>query len=197
MTKKRYFIDAEFNEKPCTIELISIAVVDQDGHKCYAVSSEYDYSKTTHWVREHVIQPIYNQYLQQCSTDVRFQTDEFALEPIETFHKTYGKTRSDIGKEVLVFVRETSTKDDSIEFWGYYSSYDWVVFCWLFGRMIDLPEGFPMFCRDIKQTMTMLGLEPGENGLPEPIETHNCLDDALWNLATFEAISKAYVFLDK
>lgn len=34
---------------------------------------------------------------------------------------------------------------------GYYSSYDHVVFCWLFGKMKDLPKGFPMFTFDLKQ----------------------------------------------
>lgn len=38
------------------------------------------------------------------------------------------------------------------EFYAWYADYDWVVFCSLFGRMIDLPKGFPMYCRDIKQT---------------------------------------------
>ena len=30
---------------------------------------------------------------------------------------------------------------DSPEFWGYFADYDWVLFCWLFGRMVDLPKG--------------------------------------------------------
>lgn len=38
-------------------------------------------------------------------------------------------------------------------FYGYYCDYDWVVFCWLFGRMIDLPSGFPMYCIDLKQEL--------------------------------------------
>ena len=37
------------------------------------------------------------------------------------------------------------------QFYGYYADYDWVVFCWLFGKMIDLPKGFPMYCNDLKQ----------------------------------------------
>lgn len=38
------------------------------------------------------------------------------------------------------------------EFYGYYSSYDHVVICCLFGKMIDLPKGFPMHTIDLKQT---------------------------------------------
>lgn len=39
------------------------------------------------------------------------------------------------------------------ELYGYFSDYDWVLFCSLFGRMIELPKGFPMYCRDLKQTL--------------------------------------------
>ena len=37
------------------------------------------------------------------------------------------------------------------QFYGYYADYDWVVFCWLFGKMIDLPSGFPYYCKDLIQ----------------------------------------------
>ncbi len=37
------------------------------------------------------------------------------------------------------------------EIYGYYADYDWVLLCSLFGRMIDLPKGFPMYCIDLKQ----------------------------------------------
>lgn len=37
------------------------------------------------------------------------------------------------------------------EFYTYYGAYDHVVFCWLFGKMIDLPKGFPMYSKDLKQ----------------------------------------------
>lgn len=36
-------------------------------------------------------------------------------------------------------------------FYGYYTDYDWVVFCWLFGNMMNLPKGFPKYCRDLQQ----------------------------------------------
>ena len=89
-------------------------------------------------------------------------------------------------------------------FYGYYSDYDWVVFCWLFGKMIDLPKGFPMYCIDLKQildeklsTSTKLGKDvyqskTGDLGnlyiditkhknYPKQINEHNALADAKWN----------------
>lgn len=38
-------------------------------------------------------------------------------------------------------------------FYAYFADYDWVAFCWLFGKMMDLPKGFPMYTRDLKQML--------------------------------------------
>lgn len=88
------------------------------------------------------------------------------------------------------------------EFYGYYCDYDWVVFCSLFGRMIDLPKGFPMFCIDLKQIMdekamtlnqgwatpldqvTMeqrLKLMKSYRDFPVQKNEHDALADAQWN----------------
>lgn len=86
---------------------------------------------------------------------------------------------------------------NDIKFYAYYADYDWVVFCWIFGKMIDLPSGFPMYCRDLKQIMdekaeSYLDNQKTEvkhviNGwkrftdFPTQFNLHNALEDALWN----------------
>lgn len=73
--------------------------------------------------------------------------------------------------------------DTKPEFWGYYADYDWVVFCQLFGAMIDLPKGWPMYCRDIKQLCD----SAGNPRLPKQTSTeHNALNDARWNKQAWE-----------
>lgn len=77
--------------------------------------------------------------------------------------EAYGKSNKQIAKEILEFVADIglkakSTLEDRIEldkpmFYGYYADYDWVVFCWLFGKMIDMPRGFPWYCVDLKQIL--------------------------------------------
>lgn len=71
------------------------------------------------------------------------------------------------------------------EFWAYYADYDWVALCRLFGRMIDLPTGWPMFCLDIKQEAHRLGIE--RIGIPQEQE-HHALADARWNRRAWEAL---------
>lgn len=74
------------------------------------------------------------------------------------------------------------------EFWGYYADYDWVVLCQLFGTMMDLPKGWPMYCRDIKQLCDSLG----DPKLPEQGKgEHHALADALWNKSAYEFLMTA------
>jgi hypothetical protein len=70
------------------------------------------------------------------------------------------------------------------EFWAYYADYDWVTLCQLYGRMIDLPKGWPMYCRDMKQVLDAYDF----GTLPEqPTNEHCAIEDArwLWNVYNF------------
>jgi hypothetical protein len=76
-----------------------------------------------------------------------------------------------IREEIMAFVGENP------EFWAYYADYDWVVLCQLYGTMMQLPKGWPMFCRDVKQLADSLG----DPKLPPQLsQEHNALRDAEW-----------------
>lgn len=91
------------------------------------------------------------------------------------------KSRATIAREILEFVGPNP------EFWAYFASYDWVALCQLYGRMVDLPKGWPMFCRDLQQ----LRVEKNIQELP-PNEgnAHNALDDAIWTKKAYEYVMK-------
>lgn len=82
--------------------------------------------------------------------------------------------RAEIAKRVQAFLGEAPT------IWAYYASFDWVVFAWLFGKMIDLPKGYPMFPMDLQQWWIQLGRPPIKPA--KPTSAHNALEDAKWNL---------------
>ena len=52
----KYWIDTEFIEHPWSIELISIALVAEDGREFYAESSEVDWSRASQWTL-HTVKP--------------------------------------------------------------------------------------------------------------------------------------------
>lgn len=74
------------------------------------------------------------------------------------------------------------------EFWAYYADYDWVALCQLFGAMVDLPPGWPRYCRDVKQMCADLG----DPDLPEQgAVEHHALTDALWVRGAWEFLTRA------
>lgn len=90
------------------------------------------------------------------------------------------KPRDVIAREIVGFA------GDDPEFWAYYADYDWVALCQLYGTMMQLPDGWPMFCRDVKQRCVDLG----NPKLPEQISTeHHALADAVWTKEAWEFLN--------
>lgn len=90
------------------------------------------------------------------------------------------KPRQQIAKEIREFAGE------NLEFWAYYADYDWVALCQLYGTMMDLPKGWPMFCRDLIQ----LCKDKGKPKLPEQTTTeHHALADAIWTKEAWEYLA--------
>lgn len=63
------------------------------------------------------------------------------------------------------------------EIWAYYADYDWVALCQLYGRMVDLPPGWPKYCLDVKQLAWSLG---NPQLPPQVTAEHDALQDAIW-----------------
>lgn len=70
--------------------------------------------------------------------------------------------------------------DDRPEFWSWCSAYDWVMVCQLYGTMMDKPDGWPSYCRDLQQELDRHGFT--DDQLPaHPGDSHNALADARWH----------------
>jgi hypothetical protein len=154
------FIDSEFEEDGETIMPISLALVKPDKRHLY-IEFDFDVPRAQRnaFVRDNVLPHLRN--------DVRL-------------------TRAQARDEVLGFVGWSGHRNDT-EFWGYYADYDWVLMAQLFGRMVDLPPNYPMFCMDLQQWWVQLGrpegVKPGK-----PKKAHDALEDALWNLRFYNAL---------
>jgi len=195
----KYYLDTEFIEgfhKPLFgkrrhfIDLISIGIVCEDGREYHAISRDYNYKDADKWVKENVIEPL---YLNTVHGDMRNQLH------ISNFNKLKGKPNSVIAFELKHFLKPwmlTPTmyheKNRDIELYAYFADYDWVAFCSLFGRMIDLPPGLPMYCRDLKQMMDDRGLSEDwkQSACPDPVGQHDALVDAKWNMKLHNCILK-------
>lgn len=201
----KYFLDTEFIErfhKPLfgkprhVIDLISIGIVADDGRTYSAISNEYRYKDASPWVQENVIRPLYRQTV---------KGDAKNTFSARNFHYYYGKSNAQIAQEIIQFCNPNNVHDHTgvprHEFYGYYCDYDWVLLCSLFGTMMSLPNGWPMYCRDLKQSLdefTMKLMKPGElldlavarvrqwENFPQNAGEHDALSDAKWNLHLYE-----------
>jgi hypothetical protein len=151
----RYWYDCEFLDDGRTIDLISIGIVAEDGRELYLESADFDKGKANQWVRENV-------FPQLKGGEYRWPLRSIKVTLLDFFDiEDYGEP----------------------ELWGYYSAYDHVAFCQIFGTMMDLPKGYPMYTRDIKQWCDALGNpRMPEQGKGE----HNALADARWNKLAWE-----------
>ena len=166
-----YFLDTEFMEDCKTVDLLSLALVYEDGRELYLENESADFSKANDWVKANVIPQLWRASRRKLGN---------------AFIRDGGKgglfKRDELASEVQRFIGA----DEKPRFWGYYADYDWVAFCQLFGKMIDLPKGFPMYCLDLKQ----LAFHLGNPELPKQTTEHHALLDARWNKEAFEFLKQ-------
>jgi hypothetical protein len=134
----------------------------------------------TYWIRENVLLPIYKQNVGgDARNHIDFsykgmklllnkigKTNKQILEEVKDFISL--KSLLDFGKDSILGLYGMSSEMRATfdgrmeyikmnwgepEFYGYFADYDWVNFCWLFGKMNELPDSFPKYCKDLKQML--------------------------------------------
>lgn len=126
----KYFYDTEFHEDGTTIDLISIGIVAEDGREYYAVNDGADWAR----IRKH------EWLMANVFPQLPFSGD--------------WKPKAQIRDEVAAFLLAGSPP----ELWAYFCAYDHVVLAQLFGTMMDLPEGIPMFTNDVRSLVDWAGV---------------------------------------
>lgn len=133
-----------------------------------------------------------------CSMGSAYSTMDKTIASIMYFSELDSEVQKTIEDKKLIHVF-----NEKPEFYAYYADYDWVVFCWLFGKMMDLPSGFPMYCKDLKQDFDFYNenfkkrkklnavgnIHKSINELKDfkdfpkqdPSKSHNAIEDARWN----------------
>lgn len=204
----KIWYDAEFLEDGRTIELISIGMVREDGRTLYAINDEmlrpargisnrpgdlYARVCGHDWLMRNVVPHL--PLISRDGRELTYKTQSptggafFTLDPE---HPAVLPRRL-IRAQVRQFVLEVQNP----ELWSWYSSYDHVVLCQLFGKMIDLPDGFPMNTNDV---MTLATLAGGRQ-VDEPKQltiAHDAIADAwhhrdLWTFYTQRLAEQASV----
>lgn len=184
----RYWYDTEFIDDGRTIDLVSIGIVAEDGREFYGVSVEFDQIRLLHndWLRQNVWPHLPIKHCPPGRRCLRCGGDGTGVGHLDVDDPAV-RHRSQLARAVRDFLLPDDAADgDRVELWADYAAYDHVALAQLFGPMIDLPQGIPMWTRDIQQRAADLGVTE----LPQQTEgLHNALADA-------RHCRKRWVFLD-
>lgn len=162
----KIFYDTEFIENGQTIDLISIGMVAEDGRELYLVNREVSLDRiATHdWLVSNVV------------PSLPLSRDEHGVLTWNTLHSDWQHATNKAG--IAHLVKRFVLAEPDPQLWAWYGAYDHVALCQLFGTMMYLPSGFPMWTNDLKQECVRLG----DPNLPEqPDGVHNALADARHN----------------
>lgn len=182
----RYFYDTEFIERGPAhpIDLVSIGIVTEDGREFYAVSAEFNQAKllANPWLFENVWPSL-------PTTEPRQYRDRRPAHGLLDLDHPDVRSRAQIARAVRSFVlREDPDQLPHVELWADYGAYDHVALCQLFGSMVDLPAGMPMFTHDFQQEAARRGVK--DSALPQQASGHhNALADARHLKAKFDALA--------
>jgi hypothetical protein len=166
-----YCYDTEFPEDGKTINLISIGIVCEDGRQYYAVNSDADWERIEKddWLMTNVVSRLPGA---NGKKPYKFE-DRTWIWGLDT-SSALVKPKWVIANEVRDFLL---AEGGDPKLWAYYASYDHVALAQLWGKMIHLPKGIPMWTHDLMQLIEPLA----DFKLPAQTDEHNALADARWN----------------
>lgn len=189
LKRRRYFYDTEFIDDGVTIGLLSIGVVDEDGREFYAINANprVMFRAVQHpWLRENVLPhlPVTLRSPETAGNLISPPSWRWQWNPAHPAYKRV-MAHQQIARELLSFL---APRECEPELWAYFAAYDHVAFAQLWGPMSELPEGLPMFTRDLRQRWEDVGRPP------MPVQEsgqHDALADARGNVALWRVCEEA------
>ncbi len=213
----KFYLDTEFEERGADfpIELISIALTCNKGEYYAQIDS------ARNWGIYVAIHYGFGRRFPTVDTPIRkvptedvaalYEVDPWLIDNVYrhlAYDSTQWQNRQQVKASLAEWLKDMQGTDKTMEFWGYFADYDWVLFSQIFGRMIDLQsviKQLPMLCMDIKQEMKRLRVSRDELDFfmedwlnntdahvykGDTIGPHHCLYDARWNKEAHEVLER-------
>jgi hypothetical protein len=157
----KVYHDWEFYEDGKRIYPLAVAMCDESGRELYAVFEDiqhgklYDKIVKHHWLMNNVVPhlPLARKPDGESSWITLPSPPNVWPSARGSFDLDQASNRIMSKRMVRNAVRDfiLGGRTEEVELWGWYSAYDHVCMAQLFGTMMELPEGFPMLTRDLKQ----------------------------------------------
>lgn len=167
MTK--VFFDTEFTGLHQYTALVSIGLVAETGQTFYAELTDYDLLQVDDWLKENVISKLH-----LTEQDNAAYLKKWLLK---------GNVR-----ELQDALKSWFSQFDKVEIWSDCLSYDWVLFCQIFGHAFQIPQNIYYIPFDICTLFKAKGIDPdisrekfayGEVYSEMLAKKHNALWDAI------------------
>ena len=140
------YYDAEFTGLRQHTSLISLALVSDDGRAFYAEFSDYNRDQLDDWLRDNV--------LAHC----RWLTRDNARPGC---HEEEGLTLCfGDSEQIRTALSQWLTQWERVEIWADCPSWDWVLFCELFGGAFNIPDNIYYLPFDLVTLFKARGLSP-------------------------------------
>ena len=176
MTK--VFLDTEFTGLHQNTTLVSIGLIAETGESFYGEFTDYDVKQVNEWIQQNVIDNL------ELSGNESHSREPKAI-------RIEGTTAE--VKELLI---KWFSQFDKVEIWSDCLSYDWVLFCQIFGHAFNIPSNIFYIPFDICTLMKSKGVDPDVNreqfaGVEgdDSARKHNALWDALVIKKCYEKLS--------
>lgn len=144
MKKTKIFFDTEFTGLHQKTTLISIGLISECGKKFYAEFTDYDKIQVDDWLRENVISKLF----------LSVMDNNASLEDWRIIGNS---------KQIKDALERWLDQFESVEMWSDCLSYDWVLFCQLWGHAFSIPKNIYYIPFDICTLFAIKGIDPDIN----------------------------------
>ena len=172
---KKLFLDTEFTGLHQKTNLISIGIISECGKTFYAEFDDYDKLQLDVWLIENVINKL------------KFKKEKGEPNHYRSIHdeneKSYSVEFLGNTEQIKCALEQWLMQFGEVEIWSDCLSYDWVLFCQIFGHSFNIPESIYYIPFDICTMFKVHGIDPDINredfaDMNEESEKHNALWDA-------------------
>ena len=171
--------------------------------------------KKVYWMRENVLLPIHYELASKEGATPSFEVwrevvterdkgkyGDRHLKTLRKLIRKYGKTNNEIAREIICFCNPDFYNEDmsftgrlfssdTPEFYTYYGSFDWVAITQIFGRIIDVPPGFPWNAIELNQMLDgKVESLKYDKDFPKEAKEHHALQEAKFNKELYDYIQK-------
>lgn len=146
MKRTDIFFDCEFTGLHQNTTLISIGLVSQCGQSFYAEFDDYDKSQVDEWLQQNVI-------------------DKLIFNDADMVYSVSDKKTEVKGSAIAIRLALDAwlSKFENIQIWGDCLSYDWVLFCQIWGHAFKIPQNVYYIPQDICTLFFARGIDPDIN----------------------------------